>query len=228
MIRGAIGPSFDTPSDIKDIINAASHSELRDLTIRNNWASYSAVTVAVDAMTGSAMTNVRSVSRGEAVDSSALEYGIFIEDSSSVRLTHVAARGTTSNDSLCQGVAARGSRVWISDSHLVGAAGSCTIGLGLNASMDSSVNVVNSTLRGGGSLNGISVSGSSTDSGEQTTIRIRHSMLNGAIFEGTSDESSTTTVLISHSQLTEPITGSPVCFSSHDPDLNGLTSTCIP
>ncbi len=228
VIRGAIGSSFGTPSDIQGIINAASHSELRDLTIRNNWASSSAVAIAVDGTTGSAITNVRSVSRGEAVDSSAWKYGIFIVDSSGVRLTHVVARGTTSNDSLCQGVAARGSRVWISDSRLVGAAGSCTIGLGLNASMDSSVNVVNSTLRGGGSLNGISVSGSSTDSGEQTTIRIRHSMLDGAIFEGTSDESGTTTVLISHSQLTGPITGSPVCFSSHDPDLNGLTSTCIP
>lgn len=228
VIRGAIGSSFATPSDVNGIVNAASQSELRDLTVRNNWSASSAVAIAVVGTNGSAITNLRSVSRGEAVDDSAWKYGIFIEDSSGVRLTHVVARGTTSNDSLCQGVAARGSRVWISDSRLVGAAGSCTIGLGLNASMDSSVNVVNSTLRGGGSLNGISVSGSSTESGEQTTIRIRHSLLNGAIFEGISGDSGTTTVLISHSQLTGPVTGTPVCFSSHDPNLNGLTASCAP
>lgn len=228
VIRGTIGSTFGTPSNLQGIINAASRSEIRNLTVRNNWSETSAVGIAVNENNNSIITNVKSVSRGSAIDTAAWKYGIFIENSSGVRLTHVIARGTSGEDTACQGVAVRGSRVRISDSRMVGAGGNCTFGLGLNASMDSIVQVNSSVLRGNGSINGISVSGTSSESGEETTIRIRHSVLDGSVFEGTPGEGGISTILISHSELTGPITGTPTCFSSHDSNLVGLNAACLP
>lgn len=146
VIRGRIGSSLGTPVSLQGIINAASNSEIRDLTVRNNWSETSAVGIAVNNTTNSAITNVRSVSRGQALDSSAWKYGMFIENSSGVRLTHVVARGIANDDSLCQGISVSGSRVSISDSRMVGAGGSCTIGIGLNANMDSTVQISDGVL----------------------------------------------------------------------------------
>lgn len=152
---------------------------------------------------------------------------MFIKDSSGVRLTHVVARGTANDDTLCRGISVSGSRVSISDSRMLGAGGSCTIGIGLSANTDSTVQISDRVLRGNGSINGIGVSGTSSNAGEETTIRIRCPTLSGAVLEGTPGETGVTSMLISHSQVDGAITGTPEFFNSHDPGLNALNAACL-
>lgn len=224
IIRGTIGPISVEPPNFQGIINASSRSEIRDLTVKNYWSSSSAVGIAVKDITGSRITNVKSVSRGGAIDTVAWKYGIFIQNSKNVNLTHVIARGKTDEETLCQGLLARSSQVRISDSSLIGAGENCTIGLGLVADKGSTVQVNCTLLRG----NGISVSAASSDSSEETTVRIRHSVLNGDVYEGTLGEAGTTTVMISHSELNGDVVGTPSCYSSHNSDLIGLNTVCMP
>ena len=228
LIRGAVDSSFGGPAGSRGIINAASRSEIRNLSVRNTWSDSSALGVLVESTTGSLISNVRTVASGSAMNTGAWKYGMSIRNSNNVRLVHVSARGRSSDPTLCQGIAVSRSSVTINDSRAVGKSDSCTISLGLNAGDGSQVQVSNSVLRGEGSLNGISVSGVSDIAGSDTTVRIRHSVLEGQVFAGTPGEAGMTQVLISHSELTGPVSGAATCFGSHDPILNPLNASCIP
>ncbi len=227
LLRGAIGSTFSAPENIQGIVNAASQSEVRDLTVKNTWSATSAIAVLVQGTRGTAITNVRAVSMGSALDSSAWKYGIMVRDSNNTRLTRIFARGKTIDSTLCQGLAIFNSNVSVSDSRLAGRGG-CGIGIGLAANTDSNVQVTSSLLQGEGSISGISLSGNASDSGEETTIRVGHSSLLGNVLEGTPGEVGVTEIFISHSGLTGSTSGTPSCFSVHDEALSPLTAACIP
>ncbi len=227
IIRGAI--SFDDGGSVfggQGVINAASRSEIRQLTVRNTIDSVSGIAIAVIGTQGSLISDVRSVARGGAIDSSNWKYGVRVVDSVNTRLVNVLARGTSSDPTLCQGAAIRNSSVTIVDSRLVGA--TCSIGLGLSADDASTVHVQGSLLRGEGSINGLGVSTSSDTEGETTSVRIRHSELIGQILAGITGEPGASDVRISHSEITGPVAGSVSCFSVHDPALAALTPACLP
>lgn len=231
ILRGALGATFSTPENIQGIVNAASQSEVRDLTVKNTWSATSAIAVLVAGTRGTAITNVRAIALGSAVDSSAWKYGIMVRDSNNTRLTRVIARGKTVDSTLCQGLAVFNSNVSVSDSRMVGRGG-CSIGIGLAANTGSEVQVNSSLLRGEGTINGISLTGNSSGSGETTTIRAHHSSLLGNVLEGTPGEDGVTEIFISHSRLTGSASaapgGTPSCFSVHDEALSPLTAACIP
>ena len=227
VIRGAIpfddgGPVFGG----QGVINAASRSEIRQLTVRNTVSSLSGIGIAVVGTRGSLISDVRSVARGGAEDSANWKYGLRIIDSINTRLVNVIARGTSPDPTLCQGAAVRNSSVAIVDSRLVGAV--CDIGLGISVDGGSTVSVQGSLLRGEGSLNGLGLSASSDTEGETTDVRVRHSEIIGEALAGIDGELGATEVRISHSEMTGPVRGAPLCFSVHDPALNGLTSACTP
>ena len=227
VVRGAIpfddgGPVFGG----QGVINAASRSEIRQLTVRNTISSLSAIGIAVVGTRGSLISDVRSVARGGAEDSANWKYGLRIIDSINTRLVNVIARGTSSDPTLCQGAAIRNSTVGIVDSRLSGAV--CSIGLGISVDGGSTVSVTGSRLRGEGSTNGLGVSTSSGSEGETTTVRIRNSEIIGELLAGIDGELGVSDVKISHSEMTGPVRGAPRCFSVHDAALNGLNAACIP
>lgn len=229
IIRGAI--SFDDGGSVfggQGVINAASRSEIRQLTVRNTISSISGIGIAVIGTQGSLISDVRSVARGNADISSSWKYGVRIVDSTNTRLVNVVARGTSSDPTLCQGAAIRNSRVTIIDSRLVGA--TCSIGLGVAADDGSNVSIQGSLLRGEGSRNGLGISVSSDTFGESTRVRVRHSEIIGEVLTGISGELGVSDVRISHSEMTGPVRGivPPLCFSVHDPNLVGLSSKCLP
>ena len=227
IIRGQIpfdngGPVFGD----QGVINAASRSEIRQLTVRNTIASISGIGIAVIGTQGSLISDVRSVARGGAADSGNWKYGVRIVDSTNTRLVNVVARGASPDTTLCQGAAIRNSTVSIVDSRVVGAV--CGIGLGISVDGGSSVSVQGSHLRGEGSTNGLGVSASSNSEGETTSVRVRHSEIIGQVLAGIDSEPGVSDVKISHSEMTGPVSGAPLCFSVHDPSLTGLTSACVP
>lgn len=229
VIKGAI--SFDDGGPVfggQGVINAASRSEIRQLTVRNTISSISGIAIAVIGTQGSLVSDVRSVARGGADDSANWKYGIRIVNSTNTRLVNVVARGTSSDPTACEGAAIRNSSVTIIDSRLVGA--NCSIGLGVAADDGSNVSIQGSRLRGRGSINGIGVSASSEALGETTRVRIRHSEIIGEVLTGIDNELGFSDVRISHSEMTGPVRGAvpPVCFSVHDPNLDGLNSKCLP
>ena len=227
VIRGAI--SFDDGGSVfggQGVINAASRSEIRQLTVRNTISSISGIAIAVIGTQGSLISDVRSVARGNADNSGNWKYGIRIVDSTNTRIVNVVARGTSTDFTLCQGAAIRNSNVTIIDSRLVGAV--CSIGLGVSADDASNVTIQGSLLRGEGSTNGLGVSVSTDTSGETTRVRVRHSKIIGEVLAGIPGELGVSDVRISHSEMTGPVRGTPVCFSVHDPGLAGLTSGCLP
>jgi hypothetical protein len=227
VIRGAIpfdngGPVFGS----EGVINAASRSEIRQLTVRNTVESISGIGIAVIGTRGSLISDVRSVARGGADDSGNWKYGIRIVNSRNTRLDNVVARGTTTDFTLCQGAAIRNSSVTIRDSRLVGAV--CSIGLGIVVDDGSRVELQGSLVRGEGSINGIGISAGSSDTGVHSSVRVRHSRILGAVIAGLPGDLGITDVHISHSEMTGPVTGSPICFSVHDLTLSPLTSACVP
>lgn len=226
VIRGAIGSSF--PDALQGIVNAASQSEIRHLTIRNTWFDSSAVGLLVESAQGAWIKDVRVVATGSAVDTAAWKYGILVQDSRGTRLNHVTALGRSDDPTLCQGIATFRSVVSIQDSRLIGRGAGCTFGIGINATDGSNVEVDGSRVRGEGSSNGISISGNSNTAGETTLVRARHSVLMGQLFGGTPGEAGTTELRVSHSELNGPVTGNVDCFSVHDPDLNPLDAACMP
>ena len=226
VVRGAIGSNF--PATVQGIVNAASQSEIRHLTIRNVWSNSSAVGLLVESTQGAQIKDVRAVATGSAMDNTAWKYGILVRDSRGTRLSHVTARGNSDDPTACQGIATFLSSVLIQDSRLIGRGAGCTFGIGINASEGSSVGVEGSRIRGAGSINGISISGNSNTAGETTAVRARHSVLSGQLFGGTPGEAGTTELRVSHSELNGPVTGNVACFSVHDPDLNPLDAPCMP
>ena len=228
LLRGALGSSFASPVALQGVINAATQSEIRGLSVRNTWTDSSAIGLLIDSANGALVQNVKSVAAGGALDSGAWKYGIVVRNSENVRLTHTVARGRSTDSTLCQGIAAFNSTLNVQDSRAVGAGDACGISIGLSALDSSQVQIVDSVIRGDGSLNGISVSGTASDAGSETRVRVRSSVLDGQVFGGTPGESGVTEVLISHSELTDSATGMVTCFGSHDPDLNALDAACMP
>ncbi|MEM7196011.1 MAG: hypothetical protein AAF402_13760 [Pseudomonadota bacterium] len=227
LIRGTIPWNFGGDIDNNQgVINAASRSEIRHLTIRNTETSVSAIGIGIFGTRGTRITDVRSVARGGADSSAAWKYGIRVQNSTNLQIHRAISRGTTSESTLCQGITLRNSAATISNSRLV--ARNCTIALGLVVDDGSDVIVRDSTMIGEGSINGISVSAADGIEGSETLLSVRDSILIGQVSEGVPDEVGFSEIRISHSELTGSVSGSPKCFASHDPLLNVLTSTCVP
>lgn len=228
LIRGQVGSSLAIPVDQQGIINAASRSEIRHLSVRNTWSATSAVGISVNGVQGSRISDVRTVARGNADDSSAWKYGMRILDSDNVRLDGVVTRAATDDPASCLGLAVRNSSVFINDSRMVGR--ECSLGLGLTADNGSRVTIRDSLLRGQGTLNGISASVSDNTAGSETRVTIRGSTLHGQVFAGTPPFAGLVTVNVAYSEFVSPVSvlGTASCIGSYDSSLAPLTSACAP
>ncbi len=230
LIRGAISWQFGGDTiGVQGVINAASHSEIRHLTVRNTWADSSAIGIGMLNTRGSSITDVRSEARGKATDSASWKYGIRIIDSKNVRLDRVTARGTSKDFTSCQGAVIRSSNVSINDSRLIAVGSGCSISLGVTIDDNSVVTIHSSVMRGEGSINGISASSASASatSGD-TVLRIRHSELSGELFAFAPTPPASSVINVSHSQVSGPVRGPVTCFSVHDESLSPLGSDCLP
>ena len=211
---------------VQGVVNAASRSEIRNLTVRNTQSSSSAIAIGVHDTQGTLISNVRSISRGNADSSANWKYGMRIVDSNNVRIRNVTARGTSGDPTLCQGAAIRNSSVTIYASRFIGA--TCNLGLGLSIDDGSVVNIKDSNIRGEGSINGLGISASADTLGDETQVRIKESNIQGQILSGLPAEAGLTTTSVIYSELNGSVSGNVSCLGAYDASLNPLTSACLP
>lgn len=227
-IEGAI--SWKGESDfVQGVINAASFSEIRHLTVRNTWDDSSAIGIGMLNTRGSVITDTQSLALGKATSSANWKYGMRILNSKAVRLDRVRAQGVSKDLTACQGIAIRNAEVSINDSHLIGGGFACSISLGVAIDDNSIVDIHSSVLRGEGRTNGISASSSIGDANRGDTIlRIRHSELFGELLAFPATKFATSTIYVSHSQSSGSVRGPVRCFSVHDENLDPLGRDCLP